>query len=78
MARVRVFDRTEHNPVTVHLFGQIDCGLPADELRGWADADCTNEEIMARWGVFAKSSATANNLYPGLFSDGRGNWYATS
>jgi hypothetical protein len=62
--RVRPYDRTPANPVEMHVFSDIDIGLPVNRLLRWKDAVSTLIDNMAVRGVVF--AASAKRAYPDL------------
>lgn len=53
--RLRVYDRTQHNPAEIHVFGQADTGLPVHVFADWIDAEREAAEVIQQSGVLAVS-----------------------
>jgi hypothetical protein len=66
--RVRLFDRTEANPVEIHLFGQADTGLVVTDLAHWRDAERTKAEVLLAAGAFPESRELLKRAAFGLLS----------
>ena len=65
--RMRPYDRTEANAAEIHLFGDVDVGLPVHRLKRWVDAEVSAVEAMVAEGVVFASATSASAAYPKIF-----------
>lgn len=64
IGRARIYNRSDDNPVEVHLFGTADVGLPPHQVRSWKnDADRDLGDISEAAGIFYQNSETARLAY---------------
>lgn len=66
--RLRLFDRGADNPAELHVFGQVDTGLPVHRLMDWTDADRTPAEIIGASGVLPISEKLIARAACGLLT----------
>lgn len=66
--RMRLYDRGPDNPAELHVFGQVDTGLPVHRLMDWVDADFSTAEIVGASGIYPISEKLARRASRGLLS----------
>ena len=65
--RLRLLDRTDANPAEIHLFSDIDVGIPVHELKRWVDAGETETEMMITCGLVLTNAEFAMHAYHDIF-----------
>ena len=68
MARIRPYDRGEHNPCELHVFGQHAAGLPITRFATWNQANVSWERLAQLRGLMLKAPEMNQLAHPDLLA----------